>query len=225
MTQTWHDVLFVHWAVPPEVLSRALPAPLPLDTLEGEAWVSAVVFGIRNFRPRFAPPIPGISAFPEANLRTYVTIDGKPGVYFFSLDTNSLLSVVGARIFFHLRYFRAATYLRRQGESVHFRSARRRPDNPGVIEVEYAPAGAASNPKRATLDYWLVERYCLYAVDRKQNIYRAEIHHPPWALQPARVTIKTNTLGLSIGLDLTTGTPLLHYAGRQDVLMWFRQRL
>lgn len=224
MTQTWHDVLFAHWAVPPEVLSRALPQPLPLETFDGQAWVSAVVFGIRSFRPRWFPPVPGISAFPEANLRTYVTIENKPGIYLFSLDTNSLLSVMGARIFFHLCYFRATAHLSRQGETVRFRSARRRKDLPGVIEVEYAPTGEAWNAKRGTLDYWLAERYCLYAVDKKQNVYRAEIHHPPWALQAARTTIQTNTLGTSIGLDLTAA-PLLRYARRQDVLMWFRQRL
>src|SRR5258708_2809423 len=112
MTQNWDDLLFAHWSVPVEAMRQVVPAVLPLDTYDGKAWIGVVPFGISSFRPRWVPPIPGLSYFPELNVRTYVTVQDKPGVYFFSLDTNSPPSVVGARLWYRLPYFLARQSMR-----------------------------------------------------------------------------------------------------------------
>jgi uncharacterized protein len=61
-----------------------LSLPLPIDTYEGTAYVGIVPFHMTGIRLRGLPPIPFTDRFPELNVRTYVTLDGKPGVYFFS---------------------------------------------------------------------------------------------------------------------------------------------
>src|SRR5207237_8334729 len=53
------------------------------------------------------PPLPGLSRFPELNVRTYVTVGDKPGVYFFSLDAAHCPAVWAARRFYQLPYFHA----------------------------------------------------------------------------------------------------------------------
>src|SRR5437660_12472208 len=124
MTQTWHELLFAHWPIAPEKLRPLIPPVFPLDTFEGEAWVGIVPFRMSNVRPRAVPPVPGLSAFPEMNVRTYVTVKGIPGVYFFSLDAGNALAVAIARTFFHLPYFNAAMQCKREEETIHYRSHR-----------------------------------------------------------------------------------------------------
>ena len=102
MTQSWHDLLFAHWPLDPDVLRVRLPPSLPLDVFDGRAWIGVIPFHMTNVGPRGAPSLPGLSAFAELNVRTYVTLDDKPGVYFFSLDAASTLAVIGARAMFRL---------------------------------------------------------------------------------------------------------------------------
>jgi len=107
MAQTWNDLLFAHWPVAPNVLRALVPPELPLDTYDGTAWLAVTPFHMTGIRARGLPPIPGLSRFPELNVRTYVILDGKPGVYFFSLDVTSRMAVWGARTFYRLPYFHA----------------------------------------------------------------------------------------------------------------------
>ena len=104
MRQVWHDLLFAHWQVNPDNLRPLVPAPLELDIYDGRAWVAVTPFHMSDVRMRALPPIPGMSAFPELNVRTYVKFGGVPGVFFFSLDAASRSAVIGARAAFFLLY-------------------------------------------------------------------------------------------------------------------------
>lgn len=225
LAQTWCDVLFAHWRMSLPDLRKALPEPLPLDTYDGHGWVSVVAFGIQNFRLRGLPPVPKMSSFPEVNFRTYITIDDKPGIYFFSLDVNSLPSVLGGRLFYHLPYFHARMNLNKSEQWVHFASERQGKGHSAQLDVQYHPTGEGKPAAPGSLDYWLTERYCLYSLDGKRRIYRGEIHHPAWQLQPATATIRENTLALAAGISLPDDAPLLHYAPRQDAVFWYPTRI
>ena len=107
MAQTWHDLLFAHWPVDARLLRPLLPPELHIDAFEGHAWLAVVPFRMTGVRLRGAPAVPGLSSFPELNVRTYVTCGAKPGVWFFSLDAGNSLAVAIARAWFHLPYFRA----------------------------------------------------------------------------------------------------------------------
>jgi uncharacterized protein YqjF (DUF2071 family) len=224
MAQTWTDLLFAHWAVAPESLRRVLPQQLPLDTFDGQAWIGVTPFGVRNLRLRPAPPVPCLSAFPEINVRTYVTVGGKPGIYFFSLDAGSSLAVTAARRAYRLPYFRAQMSIVRDEDHIHFMSRRTGQDAPARAEFRgrYRPVGDTFIPPSGSLDHWLTERYCLYTFDERRRILRADIHHPPWPLQRADADIDVNTMTTEIAMDLR-GEPLLHYARRQDVVFWTLQ--
>ena len=221
MGQTWTDLLFAHWSVEPAALEGVVPAQLPLDTYDGRAWIGVTPFAVRNVRLRLGWPIPFVSAFPEINVRTYVTVDGKPGIWFFSLDAGSSLAVTAARHGYRLPYFRAEMSLARDGRDVSFVSARVGAEAPAPAEfrARYRPVGATFEAEHDTLEHWLTERYCLYTFDDARRIQRGDIHHPPWPLQPADADIDVNTMTAEIGVELD-GDPLLHYARRQDVVFW-----
>ena len=225
MAQSWHDVLFAHWTVPVDNVKRALPRQLPLDTYDGQAWISIVAFNVKGFRPRGLPPIPRLSYFPQINVRTYVTLDGKLGIYTFSLDVNNPLAVIGAQSVFYLPYFLADVKLIEQGSRFRFTSKRKGGAQNAVFDAYYASTAEAVPNDHGSLAYWLAERYCLYSVDKTERVYRTEIHHPPWPLQVAEVDIQTNTLTTAAGISSPESAPLFHYAGRQDVILWFRHRL
>ena len=222
MEQTWHDLLFAHWPVPVEQLRALLPPPLVLDEFAGQAWVGVVPFRMSGVRARFLLPVPGFSSFPELNVRTYVTLDGKPGVYFFSLDAASWAAVWGARVSYRLPYFHARMSCEQPNAGsveIRYRSERLQSLRPAIFRGLYAPAGPVELRRTGTLEHWLSERYCLYTVARDE-VYRGEIHHEPWPLQNAEADIAENSMGAISGIDLPSRPPLLHFARKLRVLIW-----
>lgn len=229
MKQTWHDLLFAHWAVSPEQLRPLVPAELPLDSFDGQCWVGVVPFRMSGIRVHWLPPIPALSSLPELNVRTYVTYKGKPGVYFFSLEAASRTAVWGARTFYHLPYFFAEMKSNEREGVIHYNSIRR--DNrlplhpsspqPGMLNAEFRGTYQPTAPVRDTtpLEHFLTERYCLYTVHQRK-VYRCDIHHLPWPLQNAEVRIEQNTVAAAAGIALPDTNPLLHFAKRLDVLIW-----
>jgi hypothetical protein len=129
------------------------------------------------------------SDFPEINVRTYVTVHGKPGVWFFSLDVPNRLAVWGARTFYHLPYFHAGMSVTRERDTIHYEHRR------GNLTfcAEYRPQGPLDAPADS-FERWCSERYCLYTADRKGHLYRGHVHHPQWPLEQAEIDIKENTL-------------------------------
>jgi uncharacterized protein YqjF (DUF2071 family) len=220
MAQVWHDLLFMHWPVPVDRLRERVPAPLELDTFEGRAWLGIVPFRMTGVRLRWTPALPGLSAFPELNVRTYVRSGDRPGVWFFSLDAADAFAVAAARAWFLLPYYWARMSCTPDGEAIRYTHERRHPGAPPArLEGRYAPAGPVFRAARGTLAHWLTERYCLYA-GRSGRILRADIHHAPWPLQPATASFERNTMAEAHGLDTprrTSDVARSQTAGRQHV--------
>lgn len=226
MVQRWYDLLFAHWPLPPEVLRPLVPDALPLDTFEAQAWVGIVPFRMRGVRPRFLPAVPWLSNFPELNVRTYVTLDGKPGVYFFSLDAGNPVATALARWFAHLPYYRATMRCVSWDDRIEYASQRtHRGAAPAEFRASYRPTGPAFHAAPDSLDYWLTERYCFYAPTAGGRIVRCEITHAPWMLQPAELTVTSSTIAEAQGIPLPETPPLLRFAKSQEVLVWWPERI
>jgi uncharacterized protein len=220
MGQTWHHLLFAHWAIPPETLQRLIPEPLELDLRDDKAWLGVTPFVIGGLRLRGTPPLPWLSRFPELNVRTYVVYDDRPGIYFFSLDAARVAAVAAARRAYRLPYFHAKMDARRDGHSVRYESRRTDASGPSAeLRARYEPTGPRMQIDDGSLERWLAERFCLYVVDERKRALRADIHHAPWPLQPAGAVIDRNTMAKPLGLELDPD-PLLHYSARQDTLIW-----
>ncbi len=221
MAMHWHNLLFMHWPLPVAALRAHIPRSLTIDTFDNMAWIGVVPFSMSGVRPRYVPPLPWLSAFPELNVRTYVVANDRPGVWFFSLDATNRLAVRGARWLFHLPYYDAHMTMREQQGRIHYRSMR---THRGALEATFAgqywPCGGVYYAAAGTLDHWLTERYCLYSVDRRGQLWRGDIHHDPWPLQPAQASIDVNSMTYQLGLKLPTTQPLLHFAHCQEVVAW-----
>ena len=219
MSQRWEDLLFAHWRVPAARLRALVPEALEIDTFDGTGWVSMTPFRLTNLRPRFLPPLPGISDFLEMNFRTYVRVGDKPGIWFFSLDAASPLAVAAARLTYRLPYRNAHMRMRRADGWIQYES--RRAGASGAEFVgRYRGVGPSWSPAPGTLEHFLAERYALYSVLLGRVVLRGEIHHPPWTIQRAEARIERNTVPAAHGLVLPDEPAVLHYAAPQDTLVW-----
>ena len=220
MGQSWLELLFLHWPLPPDALRPHVPPPLELDIHDGSAWLGITPFELVGFRLVALPPVPKLSTFPELNVRTYVTYDGKPGIWFLSLDADSRLAVAAARRFYRLPYFQARMTAERAGNGFAVRSKRADPrGNQAVFSVRYQPHGEEWRPPPGSLEAFLMERYCLYALEERGSLLRADIHHPPWRIRRAEFELTENTMP-PIELDLSDAEALATHSARQDVLIW-----
>lgn len=225
MRQRWDDLLFAHWRCDRAALRERIPASLELDTFDGEAWLGVVPFRMSRVGLRALPGLPGATTFPELNVRTYVRRDDRPGVWFFSLDAASPIAVTLARAWYHLPYFQADMHVRADGDVMRYSSARAHRGAPDAsFDARYGPSGPVTLAAPGSLEHWLTERYCLYA-GSGDRLWRADVHHRPWPLQPAWAQISHNTMAHAAGLDLPTEAPLLHFAKRLDVRAWRPRRL
>jgi uncharacterized protein YqjF (DUF2071 family) len=221
MQMSWHDLLFAHWAVRPEALRPLIPAELEIDTFDGWAWIGVVPFRMSGVRPRYTPELSCTSAFPEINVRTYVKAGGRSGVWFFSLDATNRLAVRVARAWYSLPYFDARIEVQNQGDGVDYHSTRthRRVER-AEFRAGYRPLGNVHLAQAGTLDYWLTERYCLFASRGKGRVSYGDIHHLPWSLQAAEADISTNTMTDWLGIQLPATKPVLHFARELNVVAW-----
>ena len=227
MAQKWHDLLFAHWRASADSLRKLLPKKLELDTHDGQAWISIVPFRMSGVRLRGTPAHRWLSSFPELNVRTYVTAAGKPGVWFFSLDAANGAAVEIARRWFNLPYFHARMTCRavEQGDVAY---SSRRKDRRGAdeeLEANYRSEGPVFQCQPGTLEYFLTERYCLYAQKPNGTLLRSEIHHAPWSLQSARATFVKNTMTQELGIVTSAPPVLLHFSKLQDVIVWAPRKL
>jgi uncharacterized protein len=210
--QSWLDLCFLHWRVDETQLRKLVPDSVELDTHDGSTWLGITPFRLSNFRLRGLPPIPGLSTFPEVNVRTYVTRDGRPGIWFFSLDAASRLAVEAAKKAYKLPYHHAEMRYERVGEYVEYESSRAG----AAFGGRYRGDGNLFHAEAGTLEYFLTERYCLYTEDGGR-LYRAEIHHPPWDLQRGDARVDLNTMA---PLSLLDEEPDVLFCPRQDVVLW-----
>lgn len=213
MHQNWGKLLFLHWSVPVSVLRPMIPRALEIDTYDGGAWVSITPFTMWGIRPAMLPAVPVLSDSHELNVRTYVHANGVPGVWFFSLDASNAVAVLAARLGFHLPYYQADMRLDESGDSISFASRRTDERGPRAeFSASWSRGKALPDPAPESLEFFLVERYCLYAA-RAEKLYRARIHHAPWSLRAATLETLSSTMGEAHGMGLSDKPALLHAQG------------
>lgn len=216
--QSWCELAFAHWAVPLDVIRPLVPAPLEVQRFDGSAWLGIVPFRMEGVMRRPFPDAPGISAFPELNVRTYVEHGGKPGVWFLSLDATNALAVWAARRWFHLPYHRARIELGRRQNALEYRLQRN--GSEVAFDATYAALGEGFEAAPGTIEHFLTERYCLYAQRPDGAIHRLEVHHLPWPLQRAELELRSSTMTAPWAIPLSDPPALVHFARRVDVVLW-----
>ncbi|MGJ8633479.1 MAG: YqjF family protein [Luteolibacter sp.] len=184
MKQRWSGLGFYHWSIDPDTISARLPKGLHVDTFDGKAWLGIVPFFMQRVRPLLLPPVPWLSWFHELNLRTYVHDEnGKPGVWFFSLDCNQPLAVEIARKFFRLPYQHATMSSQIREGTIHYKSSRKNSDLP-ESSFSYPIAKSPAPAIPGSLEHFLVERYLLFSPGKNDDLYVGRVNHAPYLIEP-----------------------------------------
>jgi len=214
----WRHLLFENRPVEPAVMDAHLPDALAPDTYDGSAWLSTVPFTNVAVRPKGLPEQVGVR-LPELNVRTYVTHDGVPSVYFFSLDAQGVTSVIGARLFHHLPYFYARISLDIADGAVRFRSRRLHPGaRPAHYAATYRPTGEPFAAPDDPFAEFLVERYRFYTEAGDGSLRYTDVDHDPWTLRPATADVETDTLFAAHGFPRPPGDATYYYSRGLDVV-------
>jgi uncharacterized protein len=217
---TWRDLLFASWRVPVDVMRAKVPPELELDTFDGSAWVSLVPMAVTGMHWRGIPPIPGMDAFRELNLRTYIKQNGRGGVYFLSIECPAAYSDWIARQFFGVPYYEAQIAVFSDGASYRFASERTQKNQPpAAFFASFQPMGDSASPVPGSLESFLVERYCLYYV-HGGAVYRGDIHHDEWLLRSAEVQLDVDTVSRAAGFELSAKPDHAAFVLRTDTLIY-----
>jgi uncharacterized protein YqjF (DUF2071 family) len=220
MHQDWGKLLFLHWRVHPNLVRHLIPDALELDLYGDSAWIGIIPFTMWDIRafPPYAPALPGLESMHELNCRTYVHHQGVPGVWFFSLDVNSLVAATTARAFFHLPYHHAEIDFSGK-RSFKFHSSRSSGAE-AVFRASWTVGDELPKSQPGSREFFLTERYCLYA-ESDGDLYRARIHHQPWPLREATLkSVETNLFEIN-RLPIPKVPPIVHYAEEVNVDIWY----
>jgi len=210
MTQEWHDVLFLHWPVTPELVREHIPAELELDLYNDMAWIGLVFFRVKGNRPRFIPPVPGMSSYLELNIRTYVTYKGRAGVHFFNLDANHPLIVKMTTLRDFLPYRFAEISLKRRKNTFILHSRHTHAEEfPETFVTSFEPIPEPIY--RGYFERWLTERYHMWTKPENQ-LFRIDITHSPWELNKVKGTVYENTMASFIKNNFKERRPIAHYS-------------
>jgi uncharacterized protein len=192
MYETWENLLFLHWEYDPQAIQRTLPNGLYVDTFDGKAYLGLVPFVMRALRPRLFPSLLGISDFEELNARTYVYDSrGTPGVWFYSLDANHYWAGKLARLFFNLPYFHATMTadFNPQENEMSFSSNRHGTDPTLTTHIRYRSGSQPFAAAADTVEFFLIERYVLYACSKGNQLYSGRVWHRPYQLTGVEVSV------------------------------------
>lgn len=217
---TWRNLMFASWRIPVETLRPHVPPELEIDTFDGTAWITLVPMAVTDMHWRGIEPIPGMEAFRELNLRTYVKGKDRPGVYFLSIDCPAAFSDWIARHFFGVPYYEAQIATYTDATSFHFASERtQKGQPPASLFTTFRPLGDGAAPAPGSLEAFLVERYSLYFVG-KSEVWRGDIHHDEWLLQHAEADLEVNTVSSAAGIVLGPKPDHAAFVVRTDTLIY-----
>ena len=221
--QRWSNLLFAHWEIDPAQIQASLPSGLYVDSFQGRAFLGIVPFFMDRVRPSFLPPLPWVSWFLELNLRTYVHDGhGRSGVWFYSLDCNQPIAVQLARRFFHLPYFHARMAARREGSVIDYRCQR---SSCREARFRWSVAADCQRATPGSLEYFLLERYTLFAVTGASVLYHGRVHHEPYQYSPTKVSLLSTEPARLAGFDLNGDPCSLLAAKHVDVQVFTLQRV
>ena len=221
LSQVWEDLLFMHYPMDPNVLRNYIPLELELDVYENRGWITIIPFRVTKTKGKGFPPLPLLNSYLELNVRTYVTYNGIPGIYFFSLDANHPLFVMGAKLSVGLPYKHAHMKFQQQKNGFHFKSERYLDKSDSEkVDLIYKPGDVLFESLPGSLDHWLLERYCMYSFLGKK-LLRGDIHHDKWKVSKAKVTTLINTMTSFFPVYSIVKIPsLLHYSNRRRVFVY-----
>lgn len=184
-TQSWRDVVFLHWPYDPADLEHLVPASTRLDVRDGTTWVGVVGLRLTGVRLGGRLRMPYLGDFDELNVRLYtVGDDGRRSTVFLAMEAARLPVAAAARTLLRLPYAWSAVTRHRYGDVVGYDTARRLP----------GPAGAGigftlrigDRHRADAVEEFVTARWGLHTPWYGMPLY-LPFAHEPWPLHRAEL--------------------------------------
>jgi uncharacterized protein YqjF (DUF2071 family) len=208
-----------HWSVP---FQRLAPwVPLPLETFAGQAWVTAIACELSDGRVRGAFSLGkcrGVLVF------TYARAGRSAGLCIIQAQLGSWSWRLACGRGLGLPCRPAHVLLERYGDLVFVDAESNDDLQPFELSGRYGPTGAPSAPQPGSLQSFLLDRFTMVAPNDDHGAKLVELHHAPWALQPASGELRVQGL-LPGGIQLPDAPNLVSYCAELELLGWPRVAL
>ncbi len=181
LTARWRHLLFVTFETPETLLAPLVPAGCEVDRWTGRAFVSLVALRMERVRVR-GLAVPGLTAYPQVNLRLYVRHAGQAAVCFVQELVPSRLLAAVARWRYGEPFVagRVETSVTSDagGATVEYRFGIDRPRN----RISVRGSLDTVVPGAATFEHWVKERVRGCRAGRDGRLRAFDVIHPVWAL-------------------------------------------
>lgn len=205
--QTWRSLTFVHWRYQPAVIAELLPRGVEVDTIDGSAWI-----GLTPFRMQAAvlPLVarPAVSAT-EVNVRTYVRVSGRPGIWFLSLELDKPMVANVLRWSLRLPYRTSDISVVHGPRRVSY--SLQREDPPARLEMAVRPGEPVESDEIRDLDVFLLARWRAFT-RVFGRIVSVPVEHRPWPLRRAELSDLSGDLLEALGLPAPEGGPDVRFS-------------
>jgi uncharacterized protein len=184
----WERPLFIHYETDPGVLQREVP--FELDLWHGSALVSVVAFSMRRLRPAFGGrimerlfrPIVNHEFF---NVRTYVRVGDKVGIFFIAEWVNNALSLLLGPRLYGLPYRYGRIFYEHDHERGRLRG---RVAGSFTYDGKLPATSTFHTCPGESMDEFLLERYSAFTCCAGVKRY-FDIWHEPWIQSPVEVEV------------------------------------
>lgn len=215
-------LLFMHFEVEGEQVRRLLPPELSLQLFQGSAWVGIAALEVKKARFHYLR-LPRLwRRFPEVDFMTFVSYEGRSGVYFLSIESDRALLAPWIRRTAALPYLYSGLKIAADGDAVRVRSGPRSSEGGAMaaLDVTYRPQPGEQPVDPHSPIFELIEQYSTFVIDRRGRVRELDEVHASWSPMEAEVEVHVNTLGLALGIDLPERPTLAHYAEERRILTW-----
>jgi uncharacterized protein YqjF (DUF2071 family) len=165
--QSWRDLLSLHYPVEPEEIAKLIPEGVELELFpdsngKPKAWVGLTCMHVDGVHGKFWPKLPGLSAYNQTNVQTYVHRDGSPGLVLLSVDAAKWIACRLARRRFRLPYRHALLKHERKGPQIVFEGHRAEGQSSAELSLSATVGESTGIPEAGTLSSFLLDRYLIY---------------------------------------------------------------
>lgn len=223
--QEWKQLSYLHFPVSADEVRPLVPKDIEIDTYQGSAYVSIVLFVADKMHIRALPSIPGFSTWSQINVRTYIRVGEEKGVYFFNTYCDSAIASWMGQHIGHLNLYDASVAITQEAETTI--AALRREKEPGaaVFSARVTPTGETFEAAPGSLDSFVLVRDNYFS-ESDGVITRMDLRHPPYSLKRAEVDIFESTVAAACGIRVADRPLLAHQVmGATPVFSWLPVKL
>jgi uncharacterized protein len=221
VAQQEKHLLFLHYAVDYDAIRALVPPMLEVEQFDNSAWVGLMALRLAKLHGRRLPIPKWWHQFPEVDLVTYVSYQGRRGVYFLSIESGRRIVSTAIRWYTALPYLYSDLTMAGHPGPIRVTSQRDSQGGPAAkLDLTYKATKTPVTIVDGSPLGFMLAQFSSFAIDLWGRVIELDEIHSLWEPVEVELEVTTNTLGQALGIDLPLQPTLAHAAASQRVLTW-----